>query len=108
MIPEDVLERLRIKCSKAKQNGFKSKKQKILAETEDKVFEFDMWHEFNSTRAYLASADIAEGVGGDSSVLYIWDVTEMSNIMLCAKFSSNEVSLVEFAFVASKILNLYA
>ena len=30
-----------------------------------------MWHEFDPKHTYLASGDIAEGVGGDSSVLYI-------------------------------------
>ena len=66
-----------------------------------------MWHEFSSKRTYLASADISEGIGSDSSVLYIWDVTDLSNIVMCAKFSSNTTSLVQFAYVASKILALY-
>jgi hypothetical protein len=39
-----------------------------------------MWHEFSPSKAYLASGDIAEGVGGDSSVLNIWDVTDLGNI----------------------------
>jgi hypothetical protein len=66
-----------------------------------------MWHEFNPNHTYLASADIAEGIGGDSSVLYVWDITTTSNIIMCAKFSSNTVSLVQFAYVVSKILRLY-
>ena len=66
-----------------------------------------MWHEFQAKRTYLATADIAEGIGGDSSVLYIWDVTDMKNIIMCARFSSNVTSLVQFAYVASKILPLY-
>ena len=66
-----------------------------------------MWHEFKSNRTYLASADISEGIGGDSSVLYIWDVTDLSNIVMCARFSSNVTSLVQFAYVASKMLALY-
>lgn len=66
-----------------------------------------MWHEFRVNRTYLASADIAEGIGGDSSVLYIWDVTDLSNIVMCAKFSSNVTSLVQFAYIASKMLALY-
>lgn len=66
-----------------------------------------MWHEFDPKRTYLASADISEGIGADSSVLYIWDVTDLSNIIMCAKFSSNTTSLVQFAYVASKILALY-
>ena len=78
-----------------------------MSPNEDALFEFDMWHEFDPKRTYLASADISEGIGADSSVLYIWDVTDLSNIIMCAKFSSNTTSLVQFAYVASKILALY-
>ena len=66
-----------------------------------------MWHEFKPNRTYLASADISEGIGSDSSVLYVWDVTDLSNIVMCARFSSNVTSLVQFAYVASKMLALY-
>jgi hypothetical protein len=66
-----------------------------------------MWHEFDPKRTYVASGDIAEGVGGDASVLYVWDCTETANIKMCARFSSNRVSLVEFAYICSKILPLY-
>ena len=54
-----------------------------------------------------SSADISVGICGDSSVLYIWDVTDLSNIVMCARFSSNVTSLVQFAYVASKMLALY-
>jgi hypothetical protein len=40
-----------------------------------------MWHEFDPKKTYLASGDVAEGVGGDSSVLYVWDVTDLGNII---------------------------
>ena len=66
-----------------------------------------MWHEFDPKKTYLGSGDCAEGIGSDSSVLYIWDVTDLSKITMCAKFSSNQVSPVEFAFVTQKILALY-
>lgn len=94
MIPDDILEKFRIKLSEFKLRGIEPKKQKIISEAKDEVFEFDMWHEFKSMRTYAASMDIAEGVGGDSSVLYVWDVTDLSDIKMCAKFSSNTVSLV--------------
>lgn len=71
------------------------------------MFEFEMWHEFKPERTYAASMDIAEGVGTDASVLYIWDVTDLSDIVMCAAFSSNRTSLVEFAYVSSKMLALY-
>lgn len=107
LIPDDVLERYRVKLSEYKAQGVKPKKQKVVSQSQDELYEFEMWHEFRPNRTYLASADISEGIGGDSSVLYIWDVTDLSNIVMCARFSSNVTSLVQFAYVASKILALY-
>jgi len=110
LIPEDVLERYRMKQTEMKlidKDLLYGKKQKILNEAQDKFYEFTTWHEFNPKKTYLASGDVAEGVGSDSSILYIWDVTDLSNIIQCAKFSSNSVSTVEFAFVTTKILALY-
>ena len=107
LIPDDVLEKYRIRLSEYKAQGIKPKKQKIVSQTEDELYEFDMWHEFRPNRTYLASADISEGIGSDASVLYIWDVTDLKNIIMCAKFSSNVTSLVQFAYVANKILSLY-
>ena len=107
LIPDDVLEKYRIKLSEYKSQGLKPKLQKIVSQAEDELYEFEMWHEFKQNRTYLASADISEGIGGDSSVLYVWDVTDLSNIIMCARFSSNVTSLVQFAYIANKILALY-
>lgn len=107
LIPDDVLERYRMKLSEYKTLGILPKKQKIVSQAEDEIFEFDMWHEFDANRTYLASADISEGVGADASVLYIWDVTDLADIKMCAKFSSNTISVVQFAYIANKILTLY-
>ncbi len=107
LIPDEVLERFRIQLSEFKARGIVPKKQRIISQSEDELYEFDMWHEFDPKRTYLASGDIAEGVGGDSSVLYVWDVTDLADIKMCAKFSSNTVSVVQFAFIARKILALY-
>ena len=107
LIPDDVLEHYRVKLSEYKAQGVKPKKQKVVSQSQDELYEFEMWHEFRPNRTYLASADISEGIGGDSSVLYIWDVTDLSNIVMCARFSSNVTSLVQFAYVASKMLALY-
>jgi len=82
-------------------------KHKIVSQNEDEIYEVDIWHEFSPKKTYLASADISEGIGGDSSVLYIWDVSDLQNIIMCARFSSNVTSLVQFAYVASKLLPLY-
>lgn len=102
-----MISKYREKLSEFKTQGIAPKKQKIVSEAEDELFEFDMWKEFKPNHTYLASADISEGIGGDSSVLYIWDVTDLKDIHMCAKFSSNTVSLVQFAYIASKMLALY-
>lgn len=107
LIPDEVISKYREKLSEYKTQGIKPKKQKIVSQAQDELYEFDMWHEFKPDRAYLASADISEGIGGDSSVLYIWDVTDLRNMVMCAKFSSCTTSLVQFAYVANKILDLY-
>lgn len=107
LIADDIIEKYRIKLSEYKVRGITPKKQKIVSQDEKELFEFDMWHEFQPSRTYAASMDISEGVGIDASVLYIWDVTDLGNITLCAKFSCNTVSLVQFAYVARKMLALY-
>ncbi len=110
LIPDDIIEKYRIKLSELRLTDRElvaGKKQKILSENQDKLYEFTMWHEFDPRRTYLASGDCAEGVGGDDSVLYVWDVTDLSNIVQCAKFASNRVSPVEFAFITKRILSVY-
>lgn len=107
LVPEEVLEHYRMKLTEYKTKGIEPKRQRIISSDQTQQYEFLMWHEFRGNRTYMASADIAEGVGGDSSVLYVWDVTDLKNIIMCAKFSSNSVSLVEFAFIVRRILSLY-
>lgn len=110
LIPDDIIERYRIKQTEAKaldKDFFYGKKTQIVNEAQNKLYEFTMWHEFDPKKTYLASGDVAEGVGGDSSVLYVWDVTDLGNIIQCAKFDSNQVSPIEFAFVTVKVLSLY-
>lgn len=108
LVPDDITEKFKMKYSEFQTQGIaEGKKIPIMSQNEDKLFEFTMWHEFQPNRTYAASGDIAEGLGGDSSILYVWDVTDLSNITMCAKFESNKISVVEFAFVASKILALY-
>ena len=107
LIPDDKIDQYAMKISEYKTLGVKPKKQRIISEKQDELFEFDMWHEFQPTHTYLASMDISEGTGQDSSVLYVWDVTDLSNIIMCAKFSSSTVSLVKFAYIVRTILALY-
>lgn len=108
LISDETIEKYRQRLAEYKLNGtIKGKKHKILSEQEDKLYEFTMWHEFDPKHTYVASGDISEGIGSDSSVLYVWDITDLRKITMCAKFSSNLVSVVEFAYIATKILALY-
>ena len=63
LIPDDILEKHKMKLSEFKAKGIEPKKQKIVSPNEDALFEFDMWHEFDPNKTYLASADISEGIG---------------------------------------------
>jgi hypothetical protein len=110
LIPDDILDRYKTKLQELKVKNpefYAGKSQKIVSEDQKKVFEFKMWHEFDPKRTYMASADISEGYGGDDSVLYIWDITDLREITMCAMFASNYVSLVEFAYIAHRMLSLY-
>lgn len=110
LIPDDIIDKYKMQLSemRAQQKEFlNGKTTRIISEDQRKMYEFTMWHEFNIERTYAASGDVAEGNGGDSSVLYIWDITDTSEIKMCAKFSSDKVSLNEFAYITSKILSLY-
>lgn len=110
LVPDDIIENYKIKLSEEKllhKDFVFGKQHKIFNNEGTKFYEFTMWHEFNEKYTYLASGDVSEGIGSDNSVLYIWNVTDLSNIIMCAKFSQNNVTPIEFAFITNKILSLY-
>lgn len=110
LIPDDIIDKYRIKLGEMKaanKEFLDGKKTKVVSPDETKLYEFTMWHEFDPECTYVASGDCAEGSGGDSSVLYVWDISDLREIRMCAKFESSKVSLTEFAFITSKILSLY-
>ena len=109
LIPEDILEKFKMRLDKYKMQGeAKGREMQIISKDETKVYNFTMWECFDPKHTYLASGDVAEGTGNDSSVLYIWDVTDLSKIFLVCKFANNETSVLEFAYVSKSILELYA
>ena len=108
LIPDDIIEKFRRRTAELRTTGeIKGKIQKITSETNQRVYDFTMWHEFKQGHAYLAAVDVAEGTGGDSSVLYVFDITDIRKITMCAKFASPTVSTIEFAFITARILKLY-
>ena len=108
LIPDDIIEKFRRRITELKTTGeLKGKIQKITSETNQRVYDFTMWHEFKQGHSYIAAVDVAEGTGGDSSVLYVFDITDIRKITMCAKFASPTVSTIEFAFITARILKLY-
>lgn len=58
-------------------------------------------------RTYIGSADSAEGTGEDSSVFYIFDITEGTKIKMVASFASNKILPSDFAYVIHHISEQY-
>lgn len=108
LIPDDIIEKYRRQYSDFKaKNMNQGKELAIISQDGKKTFTFRMYQKFDPDRTYLCSSDIAEGIGKDSSVLYMWDITDTSNIRMVAKFSDNSISLIEFAYVTYKICQMY-
>ena len=109
LISDEKIEQFRRKISEWKEkNQNQGKDLFINSKDKSKTYTFKMYHEFNPSHTYIASGDCGEGIGGDSSVLYVWDITYTSNIKLCMKFADNRIPLIEFAYVTNQILKLYA
>jgi len=58
----------------------------------------------NPDRLYVAGVDTAEGVGGDSSVIKIMDITELDDIKEVAEYCNNTIPVAEFSNVVYEIL----
>ena len=74
---------------------------------QNKEFKYTVYHEHMVDRSYLISFDVGNGVGVDASVAYVFDVTDMSNIVQCAKFSDNKVATNEFSYIVYKMYEHY-
>lgn len=53
---------------------------------------------------YVAGIDTGEGVGGDSSVIKILDITDLSDIIEVAEFCDNQTPVSEFTNICYEIL----
>lgn len=72
-----------------------------------KAFKFTCYHKYDPNRTYLISADPSEGVGEDFAVSYVWDITDLQNVVMAAKYSDEHTTPAEFAFVLSKLAECY-
>lgn len=78
-----------------------------LSKNPDKEITAYFWKAFDPTRVYSSSGDISEGTGNDSSVINVWDVTDVKHIQLCARMSCSKATLVDFGYAAYELLKLY-
>lgn len=58
----------------------------------------------NPERLYGAGVDVSEGVGGDYSVLKMYDFTDLNEIIEVAEFHDNQTPVSEFANIVYEIL----
>jgi hypothetical protein len=82
---------------------------RMVAGCEDPKFIFEegkyrLWEEPVSDGIYIASVDTAEGIGSDSSVIQIFEYSDLTNIRQVAIYSSNTISPVNFTEKVHEIL----
>jgi hypothetical protein len=65
---------------------------------------YKIWEDPDSSRVYVAGVDIAEGVGGDASVIQILDITDLRDIRQVAEYHNNQISPAEFSNKLYEIL----
>ena len=72
----------------------------VLEDGSLKIFE-----PYEEGNIYCAGIDTAEGIGKDSSVIQIFNITDLQDIRQVSVYSSNRVSVYEFTTKAFEILN---
>ena len=82
---------------------------KLIQRTIEPVFVFEegkylLWEEPNSDGIYVASVDTAEGVGGDYSVIQIFDYKNLTKITQVATYFDNNISPTIFTEKVYEIL----
>lgn len=92
-----------------RRNRIKNPEVRVNIESLDNEYtwEVKVWERPKPGHVYAAAADIAEGIGGDSSVLLVFDVTDMSNIRMVLSFANSNISISEFASLTARLLNCY-
>lgn len=67
----------------------------------------NIWRKPETNRVYTMGVDIAEGLGKDSSVIQIFDITDLSNIDQVAMYCSNLVDPSDFITIILEIAKMY-
>ena len=68
---------------------------------------YKVWEEAQEGRIYAAGVDTAEGVGKDSSIIQMLDVTDPAEVRQVAVYRNNKISPMEFSNKVYKILRNY-
>lgn len=102
LVPSDHIEKFRIGLG-----NYPEPAQLNLSKNQEKEIHAMFWKCFDPLRTYAASGDISEGTGNDSSVIQIWDVTEVKNIQLVARMSCSKATLVDFGYAAYELMKMY-
>ena len=64
---------------------------------------YKIWEEYDPEKIYSIGGDVSEGVGLDSAVLEILDITNPAEIIQVAEYENNEVAPAEFTNVVQEI-----
>lgn len=104
LIPDEIIHECRRKIDQGPKSILVN-----MSEDEKKPINAEIWKEYQPGHAYVAGADVSEGTGNDSSVVYIMDVTDVkgSGVSIAAKIASASVSVLDFANACTKLLKQY-
>lgn len=75
----------------------------VFPENPDDKTSYVEYFKYEKGKTYVAGIDCAEGTGRDSSVMYIFDITNTKEIKMCAKFDSSATLPEKFASVIYKL-----
>ena len=65
---------------------------------------YKIWEHPNPEKTYVVGVDVAEGVGGDYSVIKILDITDLREIIEVAEYYDNTIPVSEFSNKLYEIL----
>ncbi len=66
-----------------------------------------IWNNPENDRIYTIGVDVSEGIGEDSSVVQVFDVTDLTNIQQVACYRNNGIIPLDFPAVVEKIAKMY-
>jgi hypothetical protein len=73
----------------------------------DETFDVSVWKKPKPGRAYILGGDVGEGVGLDSSIAKIFDITDLRNIEEVASYESNTIPGPIFGYIMMKMARRY-